>query len=127
LSEMPVVMSFRITRSAAGVRPVKLNQFRPDDKLPAYRYVEFVRLTRFGVGPRKTAANGGIVRLVMQRAASVRVKYAALVPDAGAPFPPTRPVYMSGAVICLDCRCLPFRECRAVRTARGLMRAGKAW
>src|SRR5687767_9087628 len=116
--------------SGAGDRALNGDQLRTCFERATDRYLVLVSSAGLGVDPREAATRGRVVRLVVNRAASVAIKDATLVLDAGPPFPPMGFVDDVRAVTGLDCGRLFIRERGAVRAARGSVGAriaGQRW
>lgn len=88
----------RFNRSTRRKRALNRHQLRPRLELAANRDVVFVAVA-VAVGPWEAATDGGVIRPVMDRAATVAEQRATLVLDARPPLSPSRFVDEAGTFL----------------------------
>jgi len=104
----------------------ELYQLRPDEELGTDRAIVLVGAASFRVGPREAPADGGIIRLRVNRANIVLEKHATPAAYAGAPFAPARPIHDRRAMDARDDGGLVVTQGDAVGAAGRQMGTGVA-
>src|SRR3954466_4905343 len=104
----------------------ELNQLGPNEELGTDSAIILVGAAGLRVGPREPAADGGIVRLRMDRADIVLEEHATPAAHTRAPFAPARPVYDRCAMGARDSGGLVVTQGDAVGAAGRQMGTGIA-
>ena len=98
-------------------RALKRDQLGLHLERAADSHVVLIAADKVGIFPRKSLTCRWIVWLIVNRAAAVLKKRAALVPDTRSPFSPACLVNQSRPMIQLDCLCFFLRQSRSKRAA----------